>query len=195
MLNQIDSETSEESKIKVQTNLDNIMTNNQNLYQMLERFYRFGAEDEDLNDFHEDSFFHRFIKEPLDPTGSLYLLQYEYYDEISESNCKEIYSNILLTNYNKAFETKNKLLKIIEFGKKFVAENLSKYDKIDTQIVLNKIVTDQEYEFFDEYMYFYEMSKITDVTIICLNINNSDWQLDQYFDKFLKPNLIQDDTY
>ena len=187
MLNQIYSETLEESKIKVQTYLDTIMTGNKhNLRNMVECFYQYGVDDSTNNSVTDEPFLTYYRPEELDSMGGLYLLQYEYYDEISESNRKEIYSNILLTNYNKALETKNKLLQIVEFGKKFVIDNVDKYDDIYMRYVLNKYdTTVEEDEFFEEYLYFYEMSKINDVTIICLNINNNDWQLDQYFDKHL----------
>jgi predicted alpha/beta-fold hydrolase len=157
---------------------------------MLNRFYQYGVDDVKNNKSDEDSFFTRFISEEdkLDPTGCLYLLQYNYYDDISETYSRDIYSNILLTNYNKACETRHKLLQMIEFANEFVTDNCDKFDEIYDRINCDDIITDDEDNFYDEFCYYTEISKISTIEIICLNINNSDWQLDQYFNKNFNKN-------
>lgn len=187
-LNEIYLNTSEQSIKKVDKAIKQILYNN-NLRHICQKFFIYGIESRKIKTnhtkHHMDDFDDKYRSENLDSMGCLYLLEVSTNDEISEHINREIYSNILITNYDDALKVKHRLEEMINFSKIFIKDNEYKYDTLSSSIDDN-ILSKSDYSFIDDYEYFLQISTYSDVQISCLRIANNDWQLDEYYQKFVK---------
>lgn len=163
------------------------MKNQYNLKTLCEQVFKFGIS---FNKFVPNSdvdleFNRMYFDENLDKYGRLYVIEVLYKKDVYANEQKDIYGNIVFTNYDEANILKNKLVALIEFAKIFVEKYHKNYEEILYKYDTITYTSEEEDELFNAYDYFYEIHRYHSVIIVRLRIDNNDYKLTEYFNKYL----------